>query len=289
MEFVKMHGLGNDFICLDHFLFQPEMDYPETARRLCHRQFGIGADGLLVVLPSEKADARMRIFNPDGSEPEMCGNGIRCLARYLYDAGYVRQEEIAVETRAGILTVRLKMAGAKAVHEPAEHTQAKSLQVEAVTVRMGEPDFGQGIIARKITAAGRTFRFTAVSMGNPHCVIFLENLQDWENLELELYGPALENHEYFPQKTNVEFAVAENDKEITMKVWERGAGPTLACGTGACACLAAAVLEGRTGRNARVHLPGGDLQIEWREDNQVYMTGPARYVFRGSLLENGLQ
>ncbi|HHV63895.1 MAG TPA: diaminopimelate epimerase [Peptococcaceae bacterium] len=281
MDFIKMHGLGNDFICLDHFVFPSEMDYGELARRLCHRQFGIGADGLIVVLPSSQADARMRIFNPDGSEPEMCGNGIRCFARYIYDAGYVPKEELSVETLAGILTVKLKLEGKK---------------VQCVTVNMGEPCLdpakipvltGSALaVEKEIEVAGRKLTFTGVSMGNPHCVVFVK---DFAQLDFKTLGPALENHSLFPKKTNVEFTRVDNRREITVKVWERGAGPTLACGTGACAAVVAAVLEGRTEREVTVHLPGGDLQIVWGENNQVLMTGPAVYVFRGSLINDRFQ
>lgn len=277
MDIIKMHGLGNDFICLDHFLFPPEMDYPETARRLCHRQFGVGGDGLIVILSSDKADARMRIFNPDGSEPEMCGNGIRCFARYIYDAGYVKKNCLTVETLAGILTVELNISDGR---------------VMGITVNMGEPKLSPAdipviagsdlVVEKEIEVCGRQLTFTAVSMGNPHCVIFCK---DFNKLDFETLGPALENHYLFPKKTNVEFVRVDSPYEITVKVWERGAGPTLACGTGACAAVVAGVLEGRTDRKVTVHLPGGDLFIEWYEDNQVYMTGPAAYVFRGSLIE----
>lgn len=277
MEMIKMHGLGNDFICLDHFLFSPDMDYPEAARRLCHRQFGVGGDGLIAILPSDKADARMRIFNPDGSEPEMCGNGIRCFARFVYDAGYVKDELLTVETLAGILTVNLHVDEG---------------EVKSVTVNMGEPSLeptqipvatrGDLAVEQELKACGRSLTFTAVSMGNPHCVIFVKN---FEKLEFETLGPVIEKHELFPKKTNVEFVRVDTPREITLKVWERGAGPTLACGTGACASVVAAVLEGRTEREVTVHLPGGDLRIEWGEDNTVLMTGPAAYVFCGKLLE----
>jgi diaminopimelate epimerase len=224
MDFIKMHGLGNDFICLDHFLFPPEMDYSEIARRLCHRQLGIGGDGFIVILPSDKADARMRIFNPDGSEPEMCGNGIRCFARYVYDAGYVKKDQITIETLAGILTVNLDIGDG---------------QVQAVTVNMGEPYLdpekipviaGSDLaVERKIEVLGQKLIFTAVSMGNPHCVIFVRG---FDTVEFEILGPAIEKHHLFPRKTNVEFAKIDNHQEITLKVWERGVGPTLAC----CSC-----------------------------------------------------
>lgn len=278
MEFVKMHGLGNDFVVLDHFFAHPASDYPALARKLCHRQFGIGGDGLIVVLPSEHADLRMRIFNPDGSEPEMCGNGIRCVARFAYDQGYVRRSTITVETLAGNLTLQLTLADG---------------EVRGIRVDMGKPilrageipvlSAGDQVVAETLAVDGKTFEFTAVSMGNPHCVIFLE---DWRELDFEHFGPLLENHERFPRKTNVEFVKVEGPEELTMKVWERGAGPTLACGTGACASLVASVLNGKTGRRTTIHLPGGDLFIEWGEDQHVYMTGPATYVFQGNLLDD---
>lgn len=277
MDFIKMHGLGNDFICLDHFLFTPRTDYPQIAQKLCHRQFGIGADGLLAILPSQNADARMRIFNPDGSEPEMCGNGIRCFARYVYDKGYVQKERLTVETLAGILTVELNV---------------KEGEVQGVTVNMGEPRLspadipvkadGEQAVKEKLEVCGYTLIFTAVSMGNPHSVLFMDDL---EKLEFDKLGPAIEKHSFFPNKTNVEFVRVDNPREITVKVWERGAGPTLACGTGACASVVAAVLEGRSEREVTVHLPGGDLSIVWGKNNDVLMTGPATYVFRAVLLE----
>lgn len=283
MEFVKMHGLGNDFVFIDHFNHQPaegrsEGNYPELARQICHRQFGVGGDGLIVVLPSQAADARMRIFNLDGSEPEMCGNGIRCFARYIYDKGYVRKNPLRVETLAGILTLQLTLEGEK---------------VTGVRVDMGEPILksglipvlaqGEPIVGAKLEAEGQEFAYTAVSMGNPHCIIFVE---DYNTLDFERLGPAIEKHPLFPRKTNVEFIRVDSRKELTMKVWERGAGPTLACGTGACASAVAAVLNGKTERKVTVHLPGGDLLIEWGDDNHVYMTGPAAYVFKGILLQD---
>jgi len=277
MDIIKMHGLGNDFVCMDHFLFSPEMDYPEMARRLCHRQLGVGGDGLIVILSSDIADGRMRIFNPDGSEPEMCGNGIRCFARYMYDAGYAQKSCLTVETLAGVLTIDLDIADGN---------------VQGATVNMGEPCLNPVdipvlagsdlVVEEEMEVCNRKLTFTAVSMGNPHCVIFVKDLND---LEFDILGPAIEKHPLFPKKTNVEFVRVDNPNEITLKVWERGAGPTLACGTGACAAVVAAVLEGRTQREVQVHLPGGDLWIQWCEDNQVLMTGPAVYVFRASLLE----
>jgi diaminopimelate epimerase len=272
-----MHGLGNDFVFLDHFAVATDEDYPELAKQLCHRQFGIGGDGLVVILPSTVADARMRIINSDGSEPEMCGNGIRCFARYVYDHGIVNHNPMRVETLAGVLTIQLTI---------------KEAQVQGVRVDMGEPILradlipvlGQGepVVGETLEVLGETFLYTAVSMGNPHCVIFVEN---FEALDFERFGPAIEKHALFPRKTNVEFIVVNSPKELTMKVWERGAGPTLACGTGACASAVAGVLNHKTERAVTVHLPGGDLLIEWGLDNHIYMTGPATYVFKGEWLD----
>ncbi|WP_425807144.1 diaminopimelate epimerase [Desulfitobacterium sp. Sab5] len=285
MEIIKMHGLGNDFVFLDRFYNQAAADetpenYPELARKLCLRQFGVGADGLIVVLPSETADARMRIFNPDGSEPEMCGNGIRCFARYIYDKGYVRKDTIKAETLAGNLTL---------------HLTIEEGEVKGVRVDMGAPILRPGLIpvlaqtepvvGAKLEVNGQVYQYTAVSMGNPHCVLFIN---DYAKLDFDHLGPAIEKHELFPRKTNVEFVRIDSPKEITMKVWERGAGPTLACGTGACASVVASVLNQKIERAVTVHLPGGDLWIEWGQDNHVYMTGPATYVFKAQILDDKL-
>ncbi len=272
-----MHGLGNDFVILDQFHYQNlgEEDYKTLARKLCHRQFGVGGDGLILVLPSDKADAKMRIFNADGSEPEMCGNGIRCFALYVYDQGYVKDNPLKVETLAGVLSLTLSLEGEK---------------VTGIRVDMGEPIFKpelipvqvdrEPVVGAMLEVNGEEFEFTAVSMGNPHCVIFVE---EYESLDFLGLGSALEKHPLFPNRTNVEFIQVNSPREITMKVWERGSGPTLACGTGACASVVAAILNQKTQRQVTVHLPGGDLFIEWGDDNHVYMTGPATYVFKGVL------
>jgi len=277
VEFIKMHGLGNDFIVLDYFAREPgDVDYAALARELCHRQFGIGGDGLIIILPSGVADARMRIINLDGSEAEMCGNGIRCCARYTYERGYVCHNPLRIETLAGVLTLELTMVDDR---------------VTGVKVDMGEPVLagplipvaltGEPVVGAGLEAAGREFEFTAVSMGNPHCVIFGAQLSD---RDFRIFGPAIERHELFPRRTNVEFTQVDSPTELTVRVWERGAGPTLACGTGACAAAVAAILNGLTERRVTVHLPGGDLLVEWAADNHVYMTGPATYVFRGEWL-----
>lgn len=277
MDFIKMHGLGNDFICLDHFHNPIDTDYADLAKRLCHRQFGVGGDGLLVILSSEKADARMRIFNADGSEPEMCGNGIRCFARYIYEMGYVVKDQLSVETLAGILALKLDVSEGL---------------VSSVTVDMGKPrlkareipanDDSEKVINKVLEADDKEISITAVSMGNPHCVVFINQ---FEEIDFSKMGAELEVHSFFPAKTNVEFVRVDNKNEITIKVWERGVGPTLACGTGACASVVASVLNSKTSREVTAHLPGGDLRIEYANDDHVYMTGPAEYVFRGQLID----
>ncbi|QWU13481.1 diaminopimelate epimerase [Paenibacillus sophorae] len=276
MEFTKMHGLGNDFIVVFGEKSLPA-NAPDLAVKLCNRFFGIGADGLVYILPSERGDYMMRIINSDGSEAEQCGNAIRCVAKYVYDHGHVKSEQIVIETiGAGEQKVKL---------------QVKNGEVETVTVDMGEPVLAgpkipvdidaEPVLGRPIETDGQEFTFTAVSMGNPHCVIYVE---DAVTFDLATWGPKLEVHPLFPRKVNVEFATVKNRGWIDMRVWERGAGPTLACGTGACATLVSSVLNGVSDRAAWVSLKGGDLYIEWNEeDNHVYMTGPAEAVFKGSV------
>ena len=276
MEFTKMHGLGNDFIVV-----YGEQELPqnagELAVNLCNRFFGIGADGLVYILPSDIANFRMRIMNSDGSEAEQCGNAIRCVAKYVYDHGYVTDDQITIETLG---------AGAQHVH-----LQVKDGNVEKVTVDMGEPMLdgiqipttleANPIVNHPLEVDGQQFHFTAVSMGNPHCVIYVD---DAVSFDLAKWGPPLEVHPYFPKKVNVEFATVHDRGHVDMRVWERGAGPTLACGTGACATLVSSVLNGTTDRSAVISLKGGDLFIEWNEDdNHVYMTGPASVVYTGKI------
>ena len=280
MRFSKVHGLGNDFIIIDGFRENLPQDLHRAAQRLCDRHFGVGADGLVLALPSLKADVMMRIYNSDGSEAEMCGNAIRCLARFAYESGYVRKEEFTVETLAGVMTPRLVL---------------KNGEVAGVTVDMGEPSFqrkdipmlgpeGQALNV-PLQVLGRTFDATCLLMGVPHCVIFVD---DVDEIELEKYGPHLEKHPLFPRKTNVHFVEVPNDREMKMRIWERGAGVTLACGTGACGALAAAAANNRTGRKAAVHLPGGMLEVEWAGNNHIYMTGPAQVVYCGEIHDRSL-
>ena len=274
-SFTKWQGCGNDFVLVNGFSERlDEEDLGALAQKICDRHYGIGADGLILVLPSKAADFRMRILNADGSEAEMCGNGIRCFAGVVHDEGLSDKEEFTVETGAGILVPRLQLADGK---------------LQGVRVDMGEPTlagdripvlgFGAAhVVEQPIDASGEKLSMTCVSMGNPHCVIFVE---DAEAVPIEKLGPLLERHEAFPKKTNVEFAAVLDASHIRMRVWERGAAVTLACGTGSCATLVAAALTGRTERAAEMQLDGGRLQIEWAEDNHVYMTGPAEKVFAG--------
>lgn len=277
MEFTKMHGLGNDFIVVAGGQALPD-NAAELAVQLCNRFFGIGADGLVYILPSEKADFRMRIINSDGSEAEQCGNAIRCVAKYVYDNGLTDRTDITIETLgAGVQPVKLEIREGVAA---------------TATVDMGAPILdgltipttidANPVIGGKLEVAGREFAFTAVSMGNPHAVIYVD---DAVNFDLAAWGPLIEKHPLFPRKVNVEFATVKSDDRVDMRVWERGAGPTLACGTGACATLVASVLNGHTGRKATISLAGGDLHIEWSEENnRIYMTGPAAKVFTGTVL-----
>ncbi len=277
MKFTKMHGLGNDFVFLDYFNSgTPAEDFAALAVKLCDRNFGIGADGLALVLPSETADARMRIFNSDGSEPEMCGNAIRCFAKYLYERQLVVSNPLSVETLSGVLKLNVTV---------------REGRVESVTVDMGEPILqpelvpttgsGATVLNQPLSVDDREFFITAVSMGNPHCITFVD---DAAAVQLAEIGPKLETHEFFPRHTNVEFVQVLDSSDVIMRVWERGAGATLACGTGACAAAVACVLNGKTGRKIKVRLPGGDLLVEWGSDNHLYMTGPATEVFYGEVL-----
>ncbi|MDK2820715.1 MAG: diaminopimelate epimerase [Clostridia bacterium] len=278
LQFVKMHGLGNDFVLVNTMEEKNLGDLSKLAQKICHRRFGVGADGLILVLPSSKAHLRMRIFNPDGSEPEMCGNGIRCFARFAYEAGLVSEKEFEVETLAGIIKPRLIF---------------DANEVSGIRVDMGEPRFkreeipvsGTGdsfVVNEPVSVEDETWHGTCVSMGNPHCVFFVE---DVGKAPVTVVGPKVEKHSLFPQHTNVEFIEVVNKEELKMRVWERGAGETMACGTGACASAVAGVLTGRTNRKVTVHLAAGDLLIEWSEtNNHVYMTGPAVEVFKGDYL-----
>lgn len=277
MKFTKMHGLGNDYIYINCFS-ETVNDPRNLAIQISDRHFGIGGDGIVLILPSVNATARMRMFNADGSEAEMCGNAIRCVGKFLYEHQITTAEKVLIETKAGIKELQLIINGSK---------------VDSVRVDMGEPILrsdlipvsgtNRQIISESITVNGHEYQYTAVSMGNPHCIIFVPELRD----EIVLQdGPVIESNSLFPQKINVEFAKVLHKNLIEMRVWERGSGETLACGTGSCATLVAAVLNHLTEPKATVKLLGGDLMIEWDEtSNHVYMTGPAVEVFQGEYFE----
>lgn len=279
MRFSKLHGLGNDFVvvdCLTQSL--PEESLPGLARAMCDRHFGVGADGVLLALPSDKADFRMRLINADGSEAEHCGNGIRCVAKLIYDHGHTAATRITIETigRVNVLELETEAGAVSRVRVDMAQPVFRRADVPIV----GDPD-SEAIEEPLSLADGTLMAFTAVSMGNPHAVAFVPSV---DAIDLHRIGPLYESHPAFPRRANVEFVQVHGPNELTMRVWERGAGPTLACGTGACATLVAAVRTGRSARSAVVHLPGGDLQIEWADNNHVFMTGPAVEVFRGEWL-----
>ena len=276
MKFVKMHGTGNDFVIIEPPA--EEVDWPALAKKACDRHFGIGADGVILALPSERADMRMRIFNPDGSEAEMCGNGIRCLSLYALEKGLARGDggALTVDTLSGILTAEL---------------ERKEGQVQQVRVAMGKPRFAaqdlpmaietdKPIIDYPLQLDGAQLSVTCLSMGNPHAVHFLS--QSLNAYPLETVGPRVEHHPLFPQRTNFEVAFVHDRENIEMRVWERGAGMTMACGSGACAVTVAARLRGMVADKAQVALPGGVLTIEWDGEGDVYLSGPAEFVFEGN-------
>lgn len=277
MKFTKMHGLGNDFIIIDN-RSGLNLDYPRLAKNLCRRRFSIGADGILVILNSEKADIRMRVFNSDGSEAEMCGNGIRCFARYIYEKKILSKKSISVETPAGIIKPQI-------VDNPEDPDDL------LIRVDMGKPALRRNeipmtgedtprVLDEKIEVNGDEFFISAVSMGNPHCIIFVDEITDHL---IRHISPLIENHPVFPRKTNVEFARFIEPRHVKVRVWERGAGETLACGTGACAVVIAGIMKKMLDNKVKVSLPGGDLLIEWDKTGNIYMTGPAVEVFSGEI------
>ncbi len=279
MRFTKMHGLGNDYVYLDCVRDAVPANPVALAVAVSDRHFGIGSDGLILICKSEVADARMRMFNADGSESEMCGNGLRCVAKFIHDHGIAAKPKLTIETGRGVLTVELEVKAGKA---------------ERVRVNMGEPILesakipttlpGDPPVNASFTAGSKTFLGTCVSMGNPHVVIYPDDTYFGDQLRdlVAEFGPLVENALEFPRRINAHFVKVHSPGEVTMRTWERGSGITLACGTGACAVCVAGVLTGRTGRKLLAHLPGGDLELEWNEaDNCIYMTGPATEVFSG--------
>ena len=273
MRFTKMHGIGNDYVYVNGF--DQRVDDPAAlARAVSDRHFGIGGDGLILILPSDKADCRMRMFNADGSEAQMCGNGIRCVAKYVHDHGIARRTALTVETLAGVLELDLFVVDGV---------------VDRVRVNMGEPRLQRAqipmrgapgeVISEPLHVNGAAFEVTAVSMGNPHCVVFVE---DVDGFDVARWGPLFEHHDAFPERVNTEFIQVRDRESFNMRVWERGSGETLAGGTGAAAAAVSCYLTGRTGRRVTGHLLGGPLELEWQAgSNQVLMTGPAVEVFSG--------
>lgn len=274
MRFTKMQGAGNDYVYVDCFQEKVPHDVAKLAIAIADRHFGVGGDGLILIGPSERADARMRMFNADGSESEMCGNGLRCVAKYVYDHGIATKPLLRIETGRGILQAAI---------------EAKDGKAQRVRLDMGEPILDGPLIPTTLpgqppqevplTVGEVTLPVTCVSMGNPHCVAFVEAITDQHVLG---WGPKIEHHPAFPKRVNAEFVTVQSRTEATMRVWERGSGETLACGTGACAVAVAGILTGRFDRTVLIHLLGGDLEIEWSAaDGHVYLTGPAVEVFSG--------
>jgi diaminopimelate epimerase len=273
MRFTKMHGAGNDYVYVNCFDETPPADLAALAVAVSDRHKGIGSDGLILIRPSSVADARMQMFNADGSEAEMCGNGVRCVAKYLYDHNVARKETLRIETGRGVLVLKVLTSGGK---------------VDRVRVGMGQPILKSAEIPTRLSGdppvlvpldvAGRELRVTCVSMGNPHCVTFVDEITD--DLVLRV-GPQIERHPAFPNRVNTEFVKVVSRTETVLRVWERGSGETQACGTGACAAAVAGVLAGLTDRKILTHLPGGDLELEWTSSGEVEMTGPAVEVFEG--------
>lgn len=278
MKFTKMHGAGNDYIYIN--CFEETVKNPEKlAIKVSDRHFGIGSDGLILISPSDKADFKMNIYNADGSEGMMCGNGIRCVSKYVYDNGMTDKDEISVETRSGIKLIKMNVENGKVV---------------SARVNMGEPILeaekiptkfdGENVIRQKLTIDGKEYEVTCVSMGNPHCIVYVDDVKD---IDLEKIGPKFENNEMFPERINTEFVHVVSDTELDMRVWERGSGETLACGTGSCAVTVASVLCGYCKRNTeiKINLLGGTLTDIWTDGGDVYMTGPAATVCTGEIEE----
>lgn len=273
MRFTKMHGIGNDYVYIN--CFEEEVKEPaKLAPSMSDRHFGIGSDGIILILPSAVADCKMRIFNADGSEAQMCGNGVRCVAKYVYDHNITRNNPLTVETLAGIKSIELFTDNGRV-------SGAKVNMGEPRLLRSEIPMLGKetSVIDEPLTISnGMSWRITCVSMGNPHGIIFVDNL---DLVDISKHGIEIERHYIFPERINVHFVQIHNPKEVTMRTWERGSGITLACGTGASAVCVAGVLNKKTERKILAHLPGGDLKLEWTEDGNVYMTGPATEVFTG--------
>ena len=278
MRFTKMHGAGNDYVYVDCFAQPIPSEPQQLSKEISNRHTGIGSDGLILICPSESADAKMVMFNADGSRGEMCGNGIRCVAKYLYEHGIAKKEQLAIETDRGVLSTELRTSNGL-VETVRVNMGSPILDREAIpTLLEGNPPLDVTLrLSESSAQSSDELVVSCVSMGNPHCVTFVDELNDSSVLGL---GPRIERHPAFPNRTNVEFVNVISPRELVVRVWERGSGETLACGTGACAALVAGVLTDRCERQATVRLPGGVLSLEWAEQG-VYMTGPATEVFSG--------
>jgi diaminopimelate epimerase len=294
IRFTKMHGAGNDYVYVDCFAQPTPADPAGLSRRLSDRHFGVGGDGLVLITPSDKADARMRMFNADGSESEMCGNAVRCVAKYVFDRGIVRKSPLRIETGYGVLSIEVD-APAGRVRRATVDMGRPTLEAAQIPVLFSGIDAAARVIdlplADHVPAAwfagwspeaGLDPRATCVSMGNPHLVLYC---RDVARVPLETVGPLLENAPTFPRRINVHFVQVQSAGEVIMRTWERGSGVTLACGTGASAVCVAGVLAGRNNRNILAHLPGGDLELRWADDDHVFMTGPAEEVFTGEWMD----
>lgn len=297
MKFTKMQGAGNDYVYVDCTV-EPLENAEAVAKLVSDRHFGIGSDGLVLIKKSDRADFFMAMYNADGSQAQMCGNAIRCVAKYVYDNGLTDKKSIAIDTLAGIKYIELNIdENSKKAVSAVVNMGSPILKSSEIPVKLpGEnisgvldTDIEDAVVNKKLVVSGKEYNVTCVSMGNPHCVVFVDDDFDMDNFKIEETAPAFENHEMFPERINTEFVKVRDRQNLIMRVWERGAGETLACGTGACAVLVAAVLNGLSEASAVVHLLGGDLKIKWdRKNNLVYMEGPAVTVFEGCIDIQGL-
>ncbi len=277
MRFSKYHGTGNDFVMIEDVAGERELS-PALVAALCDRHRGVGADGVIRIAPSDRAHFFMDYWNADGATAEMCGNGVRCVAKYVYERGLTEKTEIEVDTRAGVKRLWLDVEGGT-MRSVRVDMGPPALELDAIPMKGTGPDF----VGQPLPAAGPEYRATAVSMGNPHLV--LVGAPDLGELDLPRIGPPLEHHPDFPERTNVEFIRVRGERAIDVRVWERGVGETMACGTGACASLVGASEMGLVGRSATIRFPGGDVEVEWADDGRVYLTGPATFVFDGELAD----
>jgi diaminopimelate epimerase len=281
MKFTKMHGCGNDYVYVNGFVEKIDDDKkPELVRRLSDRHFGIGGDGVIFINPGKSAEFEMEMYNADGTRAQMCGNGIRCVAKYVYDKGLTDKTSITIESFGKVKYIDLTLGSAGKVETARVNMGAPILSSKEIPV-ISEND---KVIDEEIIVKGKAYRMTCVSMGNPHAVVFVDDIDDMKNFDIDAVGTYFENHERFPERTNTEFVRVIDRNNVQMRVWERGTGETLACGTGCCATAVACVLNGRTDEKVNVHVLGGEIMCEWdRDENLVYMTGPATTVFEGEV------